>query len=403
MKNFPSGFIWGTATAAHQVEGNNTKSDWWKWENRKDYNLKEQSKENKYPLEPSLDGCGSYNRYEEDFDLCVDMNNGGVRFSIEWARIEPEKGVYDQKEIEHYRKVLLSAKKRGLKTFITVHHFTSPLWLSNEGGWLNPKVSTYFSKYAKKCAEEFGDLIDVFLTINEPQVYVLKSYTDGTWPPAKNNILLGVIVQMNMLLAHRRAYRSIKKVKDEYKVGIVKNIVWYESVGNTFLLKYFDLFVTKVLYWANCDFVFTMLKGTIDVIGVNYYFTNRIHNLKTANTNDVVTDLGWWVHPEGLKNVLLSLKKYNLPIYITENGLADKDDHLRKKFIYDMLNSCYEALSDGVLLKGYFYWSLLDNYEWHEGYWPRFGLIEIDRDNGLKRKPRSSAVFYAKVCKDNGI
>jgi len=399
MKDFPKDFLWGTATSAHQTEGNNKNCDWWEWEQRKDYKRSNY----KYPLEPSLIACDSYNRYEEDFGLCASMGNNAIRFSIEWARIEPKEGVFDQKEVEHYKKVLISAKKRGLKTFITLHHFTTPVWVAKKKGWASPTVIKYFARYAKKCAEEFGDLVDVFLTINEPQVYIYKSYTDGTWTPAKKNLILGAIVQINMIMAHRKAYNAIKAVNKDYKVGIVKNIVWHETLNNMFLLKYIDILAVKIMYWFTAYFMLDLLKDKLDLIGVNYYFTNRISNLKKSNANDVVSDLGWWIYPKGLENVLLSLKRYDLPIYVTENGIADKNDKLRKKFIHDMLTSCYFAIQKGVNLKGYFYWSLIDNYEWHEGYWPKFGIIEIDRKDNLKRIPRSSAKYYARICKSNGL
>lgn len=394
---FPENFIWGTATAAHQIEGNNKNTDWWEWENRV------RGLNDEYPLEPSGKGCDSYNRYEEDFDLCVKLNNNAVRFSIEWARIEPKENEFSEKEIEHYKKVLKAAKKRGLKTFVTLHHFTNPLWLSVQGGWVNPSVSTKFAIYAKKCAEEFGDLIDAFLTINEPQVYALQSYTNGTWPPNKINLFLSLAVQINMMRAHRAAYSAIKSVKSSYKVGIVKNIVWYETLTKTPLIRHLDVLYVLFLRCLGCHFFLQGLWKKFDLIGVNYYFTNRITHLKTKNPNDRVSDLGWWIHPVGLENVLLSLRRYGVPIYVTENGLADSKDNLRKEFISDMLNSCLKAIEGGVNLKGYFHWSLLDNYEWHHGYWPRFGLVEIDRDNDFKRIPRDSFFYYADICKTNII
>ena len=403
-KKFPTGFLWGTATAAHQIEGNNKNSDWWKWEQRKDYSKNVESDEkDKYPLEPSLIACDSYNRYEEDFDLCVKMNNNAVRISVEWARIEHKEGVFDEKEILHYKKVLKAAKDRNLKVFLTLQHFTLPLWLSEKGGWANVSTPKYFSRYAKKCAQEFGELVDSFLTINEPQVYIYMSYTKGTWPPNKRNPFLGILVQFNMIFGHRKAYSSIKSVSNKYSVGIVKNIVWEYASEDKHFLKILDVLVAKIMYWFSSGFLFSLLKGRLDLIGLNYYFTNRIKNLKLANVDDKLSDLGWWIHPKGLENVLLTLKKYNLPIYITENGVADKDDRLRKDFIEEMLVSCHNAIEKGVKLKGYFHWSLLDNYEWQQGFWPRFGLIEIDRENNLKRKMRPSALYYGEICKKNAV
>ncbi|HHH14337.1 MAG TPA: glycoside hydrolase family 1 protein, partial [candidate division WWE3 bacterium] len=299
----------------------------------------------------------------------------------------------------HYKKVLQSAKSKGLKTFVTLHHFTSPLWFSKKYGWGHPKASSLFSKYAYKCAQEFGDLVDVYLTINEPQVYLYMSYVKGIWPPSKKNPFLAFIVNTNFMLSHIRAYKSIKKVNKNYKVGIVKNIMWYKPHRKNNLL---DKAVSKFMYFFVADFFLLPLKRYTDLIGLNYYFTNEMKGFKAVNPNDVVSDLGWWIYPKGLEKVLLSLKKYNKPIYITENGLADEQDKLRKDFIKQMLTSCYQAINKGVNLKGYFYWSLLDNYEWHEGFWPKFGLISLEKDT-LNRIPRKSFFYYAKICKNNSV
>ncbi|MFH1648251.1 MAG: glycoside hydrolase family 1 protein [Patescibacteria group bacterium] len=389
---FPQDFTWGTATAAHQIEGNNKNSDWWEWENNKKENQK-------YPLEPSGIACDSYNRYEEDFDLCAELGNNAVRISVEWARIEPDEGVFSDEELAHYRDVLKAAKKRGLKTFVTLHHFTNPIWFAKRGGWESLRSSFFFARYAKKCAEKLGDLIDVFYTINEPQVYALMSFTIGTWPPQKRNYLSSLIVQLNMISAHNRAYRAIKSVKN-YPVGIVKNIVWYETYERSWP---WDKLGAKLLFFLNCDFFLAPLIRNCDVLGINYYFTNKIKNLRFQNPPGLVSNLNWWINPDGLKRILLHLKKYKKPIYITENGLADSEDKIRKIFIKSMLIACVEAMESGAQLEGYFHWSIIDNFEWHEGFWPRFGLVAIKRKDNLKRVPRKSFYYYQQICNNNSI
>jgi beta-glucosidase len=389
---FPAHFLWGTATSAYQIEGNNSNTDWWYWENNK-------KRGQKYPLESSGLACDSYNRYEEDFDLCKELNNNAVRISVEWARIEPSEGKFDYREIAHYKKVLSAAKDRGLKTFVTLHHFTNPLWFYKKGGWTNIRSPHYFARYAKECAKEFGPLVDVYLTINEPQVYALMSYTVGKWPPNKSNLFLSLIVQLNLMSAHNEAYKKIKSV-GKFTVGLVKQIVWYE----TFEQKpyFWDSWCAKIIFWLNCDFFLKSVKKNLDVIGLNYYFTSQIKNLRPTNPKGMVSNLNWWINSDGLKNVLLHLKKYNLPIYITENGLADSQDRLREMFIKNMLTATYEAMQKGSPVKGYFHWSLIDNFEWHEGYWPKFGLVAIDRKT-LERKPRKSFYYYAKICNNNSL
>ncbi len=394
---FPEGFFWGAATSAHQIEGNNKNSDWWEWEYSKDY----ETNNREYPLEPSGLACDSYNRYEEDFDIAKQLNNNATRFSVEWARIEPEEGKFDEKEIEHYKKMIQAARDRGLKTFVTLHHFTNPLWFAKKGGWISPMAPDYFAKYAKKCAKEFGDSIDFYMTINEPQVLVLQSYVRGMWPPNKTNPFYSFFAQIIMMLSHRKAYDAIKSVNKKYKVGIVKHIAWYESRTHKF--HWIDKIACRILYFLNNEFFLWPLGKKNDFIGLNYYFTNRLKHLKVDNPNDKLSDLTWWVNALGLEDVLLTLRKYKVPIYITENGIADSKDALREEFLRDMLTAAHRAIEKGVPLKGYFYWSLIDNYEWHHGFWPRFGLVHIKRHHNLDREIRPSGYYYGEICKENAV
>ncbi len=390
--NFPKDFLWGTATSSFQTEGNNKNTDWWTWETgyRKNY---------QYPYEKSGIACDSYNRYEEDFDLCVGLSNNAVRISIEWARIEPKPGEINLEEIEHYKKVLQAAKKRKLKTFVTLMHFTIPQWLAKRGGWVNPLSIKCFADFSKLCAREFGPLVDAFITINEPLVYATMAYINGIWPPSTQNVFSAILVENNLTLAHIKAYQSIKSVGD-YKVGLVENIAhFYYKPG---ILSPIGFLVTKLLTFFNVDIHLMRIKSHSDFIGLNFYFTTRFSGVFAQNLDDRQSDLNWWIYPKGLEKVLLHLKKYNLPIYITENGLADEWDTQRKDFIKDMLIACHSALSQGVDVRGYFHWSLIDNYEWHQGFWPKFGLVYVDRSN-MVRTPRPSFYYYADICKNGRI
>lgn len=390
---FPEDFLWGTAIAAHQVEGNNTNSDWWQWEQSK-------TPERKYPLEPSGIACDFWNRYEEDFDICQTFNTTAIRLSIEWARIQPNEGEYSQEAIDHYKKILKAAKDRGLKTFVTLHHFTSPVWFAERGGWASVDSVQYFTGYAKSCAENFAGLVDAFITINEPQVYALKAYTDGTWPPNKTNPWLSLRVQFNFIRAHRSAYDAIKEVTDT-PVGLAKHMVWYDT--DPFESAWIDRTAARILNYLNDTFFLKPIASKLDFIGLNYYFTKRIKRLRFREPTDYVSDMGWWINPGGLGNLLQKLRAYKLPIYVTENGLADATDKYRTHFLRDMLIACGQAILSGVDVRGYFHWSLMDNYEWHEGFWPRFGLVEIDREHNLARKPRDSFYYYAIVCKNGRV
>jgi beta-glucosidase len=401
---FPKEFLWGTATSGHQIEGFNKKSDWWAWENRKrkkDPWLVKKLNKSRWPLEPSQEACDSYNRYEEDFSLAAQLNNNAVRFGLEWSRLEPEEGSFDYREFKHYKQVLYAARREGLRSFVTLHHFASPLWFIKDKGWTGPESAKYFARYAKKCAEEFGDLIDVYLTINEPQVYAMMSYLTGNWPPQSINPLKTNAVMINMIHAHNKAYQAIKEVGD-YPVGLVKNIAWYERSPSS--KNPLDTTFAAILRYLNSDYFLRPISKNLDLLGLNYYFTNYVKYFNPrANPNDRVSDMGWWLETSGLGKILSNLKQYNLPIYITENGLADAEDSQRASYLNEILWQCADALNNGVNLQGYFHWSLLDNYEWAQGFWPRFGLVEVDRTNNLQRKPRPSFDEYAKICKSGTI
>lgn len=390
---FPKDFIWGTATSSHQIEGNNSNNDWWYFENVK-------IGKNNYPKEKSLDACDSYNRYEDDLDLCVKLNTSAYRFSIEWSRIEPVKGEFDNKAIEHYRNVLLACKKRKLKTFVTLHHFTSPIWLLNEGLFEKSKNIEYFVRYAQKIVTELGDLIDTLVTFNEPQVYANLGYIAGIWTPFNFNPIKRVLVQKNMMTAHIKSYKAIKKIKPDLQVGIVDSIAWF--MPSSFII---DKIIAKICYYMHVDILLNPLINakTVDFIGLNHYRTLNVDFFRVHEIQDNISDQKWRIYPKGLEHVLLDLKRYNLPVYITENGLADKTDNKRTEFIKGMLISVNNAIKLGVNVKGYFHWSLLDNFEWADGYWPKFGLVEIDRENNLKRTPKKSFYEYAKICKENGF
>ena len=403
LLKFPEGFLWGTSTSAHQVEGDNL-NDWTAWEKENASRLAGEAKnywqpwqQEKFPEMFSPENYISgrvtdhYHRYEEDFDLAKVMNNNAHRFSIEWSRIEPEEGKFNEKEIEHYRNIIKMLKIRGLEPFVSLWHWTVPIWFSKKGGFEKRENIKYFVRFCEVVVEEFKNDVKFWLVLNEPEIHAGHSYLKGTWPPQKKNFFSYLKVFKNLIWAHRSVFLAIKQANAQAQVGITKNNIYFEGWLSPIIRWWWNF------YFLNC------IKTHQDFIGLNYYFHNRIKGLKfNQNKNEETSDLGWEIYPKGIYYVLRELKKYQKPIYITENGLADAKDEKREKFIKEHLYWIHKAIQEGVDIRGYFYWSLLDNFEWDKGFWPRFGLVEIDYQT-LERKIRPSAQEYAKICKNNEL
>ncbi|MGD0977172.1 MAG: glycoside hydrolase family 1 protein [Minisyncoccia bacterium] len=410
---FPNGFLWGTATSSYQIEGGINNCDWAQ-ANRGP------STSSGHQIPDAGRACDSYNKYEEDFDIAKSLGQNAHRFSIEWARIEPEEGKFDEKEIEHYKKVLdalrtrphtqdLSVGGTGLEPFVTLWHFTLPVWFAKMGGFENPKSPEIFSRYCEFVVGKMGDRVHpvksgeagaaerqfnrvkFWVTINEPMVYASNGYRKGQWPPFEKNIFRFMKVIKNLIMSHNLAYDKIKNIDPSAQIGIAKNNINFEANWNPInrLLSSFLNF-----FW-NRRF---LNKISQDFIGLNYYFHKKFGD----RAKYPKSDMGWDIYPKGIYNLLMELKKYGKPVYITENGLADKEDKQRADFIREHLKWVSRAIRDGSDCRGYFYWSLLDNFEWAEGYKQKFGLVEINFET-MERKIRNSAWEFAKICKNNEI
>ncbi|EKD91145.1 MAG: hypothetical protein ACD_30C00041G0005 [uncultured bacterium] len=391
---FPDNFLWGTATSAHQVEGNNVYSDWWEWELM-----------NQPPEKRSGRAADQYNKFEQDFSLLKDLNQNAHRLSIEWARIESEEGKFNQAEIEHYRKVLKSLKDKNIKVMLTLWHFTIPRWLAKKGGWENSKTVDYFTRYVKEVVPLLDEFVDFWITLNEPGIYTYMGYLIGYWPPQVKNKFRGFRVEWNLAAAHKKTYKLIKSLSTK-PVGVANNVQSFHSAHKHSLVEQIAVYFSDII--GNHAF-YKLTKGHHDFIGVNYYFHHRINkkNGLLPGVEDVihqareVSDLGWEVYPEGLFDVLIDLSDHK-PIYVTECGIASTNDDRRTRFLISYLNEVYRAIKAGVNVKGFFYWSFIDNFEWAEGFDPRFGLVEIDYKT-QERKVRNSAFVYSEIAKYNNI
>jgi beta-glucosidase len=404
MIKFPSKFLWGAATSAYQVEGGNSNSDWWAWEG-------------KMGLTGSGEACHHYRKFNEDFDLAKELGHNCHRLSVEWARIEPEEGRFSQQELEHYRSVISALKNRGIEPIVTLHHFTNPLWFAERGDWQNKNAVKLFLRYAEKVVRTLGDGVNIWATINEPTVHVYYSYVFGTWPPGEKSIFKAWGVMRRLLSAHVKAYRMIHRVYKELglkppMVGFAHNMQDYVPCENN-LRNRIACSIRNKLF--NLDIIHSLVaKKAMDFIGVNYYSRSLVE-LKGWGPRNFIVDvcekrhstlkknaMGWDVYPQGIKNIILGLRMFKLPILILENGICTPDDGLRWDFIRDHLLQIHEAINLGADVIGYIYWSLLDNFEWDKGFGPRFGLIEIDYLT-YQRRVRESARKFADVCKTNRL
>lgn len=411
--NFPKHFFWGASTAAHQVEGGNH-NQWTVWElaHAKEYaqtahqhlselhnwdEIKDRAEEPENYV--SGKGVEHYKYYKQDFGLAQQLNLNAFRFTIEWSRIEPEEGKWDEKEIAHYREYIAELRRRKLEPFLTLWHWTVPVWFADKGGFEKKENLKYFDRFVRKVSEELVDDVEYVITLNEPNVDASFSYLVSLHPPAQKSLLKFAKVYWNLTRVHRRAYTILKKSKPSLDVGASMQLANIQAKRPH---NYIDQLTTQWMrYFWNWWFLRRIRKHQ-DFIGMNYYFSDYYSGMgKRHNPRIPLNDMGWYMEPEGIYPLLLrTWSRFKKPIFITENGLADQNDQHRRWWIEQTVVAMERAISEGVELRGYFHWSLLDNFEWQDGWWPKFGLIEVDRENGMKRTIRPSAEWYAELLAD---
>jgi beta-glucosidase len=406
---FSKHFLWGASTAAHQVEGGNH-NQWSVWELE---NAKARAAQAHYQLDdleswPRIKNQATnpdnyvsgklgdhYHRYAEDFDLLTKMNMNAYRFSVEWSRIEPIEGVWDAEAIDHYKQYVALLKKKGIEPIVTLFHFTLPTWFSDMGGFEHRSNVKFFTRFAEKIIGELGMHIRLIITINEPEVYATESYFNQNWPPAVRSPYKWWRVMKNQAYAHNQAAKVIHKLNRRYRVSIAKNSNFFYPGDNAWISR----LSASIMQYAQDDYFIKKVIKSCDFLGVNYYFTNRVYGYRIHNPDKKLSDLDWDLHPGDIQYVLERLNaKYKLPLIITENGLADATDAYRQWWIKETIVGMQKAISEGVVLEGYLHWSLIDNFEWAQGKWPRFGLAEVDYKTEV-RTLRPSAVWFGRVIK----
>ncbi len=416
--HFPKGFLWGTATASHQVEGGNTNNNWYKWE---------QEGHTAHKSGLASDWWGG--RWKEDFDRAAETGQNAHRLSVEWSRIQPAPDRWDEEAIERYRAMLRGLRDRGIMPMVTLHHFTDPLWLSEMGSWETDAVVPLFEKYVRKVVEALKEYCTLWCTINEPNVYALEGYVRGHFPPGQEDIKMSLKVQAIMARGHAAAYRVIHEIQPEARVGYALHFRPQDAAHPWSPL---DRFMRNLKFDAiNIAFPSAIstgvmrspvgrvsipeAKGTQDYFGLNYYSVDTVA-FDLFNPVELfsrsffpegldVADAGQNSNtPEGLFRAFRWVIRLhpNLPIIVTENGIEDSTDRIRPRYLAQHVHAMWRAVNFNWPVKGYFHWSLVDNFEWERGWTQRFGLWGLDIETQQRTK-RPSADLYAAICKENGL
>ena len=384
---FPDGFRWGTATAAHQIEGGNWNNDWWRWEHAPGSGC----------AEPSGDACDSWNRWRQDADLVADLGLTDYRFSIEWSRIEPEPGEWSQASIDHYRRIGEYLRERGVEPVVTFHHFTTPRWLADRGGWAEAETADRFAEYCHRVAEDLGDVMGRACTLNEPNIVAVCGYALGVFPPGEADVKRYLQATEVLVDAHRKGRDAIKAAALDVPVGItVAMSEWVDAGGGEQRIER-DREAMEDVY-------LDAARGD-DFFGVQTYSRNRVGPKGQVGPEEGVPTLvmGYELWPQALEATLRRAwdrMEGETPLLVTENGIGTDDDAQRREYVFQALQGVQRALADGIDVRGYTYWSLLDNFEWAYGYKPRFGLVAVDRET-MQRSVKPSARWLGEVARAN--
>lgn len=406
------GLLLGAATAATQIEGGDENNNWARF-----------AAEGKiYDGTSPTRACDHYNRFREDIDLMAEMGLEIYRFGIEWSRIEPREGEFDEAALAHYREEIEYMLSRGIRPMLTLHHFTNPLWFEDMGGFTNKKSVDIYMRFASRVIDALGDLVDDYITVNEPNVYSTNSLFYGTWPPEKKSLSALVKAYSNLAACHVHAYRMIHEKRAAMGKSREQTLVSFANHLRVFAPKnpknpihkicaalssyLFQGAITRAMMTGKCIFPVIRRRGVkrgkyYDFIGVNYYSRSTVSGIADGvRENAPKNDLGWEIYHDGLIELSTALyKKYGAPVFVTENGTCDNTDAFRPLFVYDQIKAISET--DNPITR-YYHWSFLDNFEWREGESARFGLVRVDYET-QRRTVNNSGKLYASIIKNRGV
>lgn len=409
---FPDGFLWGASTAGHQVEGGNVNADLWPLEWAKPSLF----------VEPSGDACDHYHRYPEDIATLAGLGLNAYRFSLEWARIEPEPGYFSRAALDHYRRMIATCLEHGVTPVVTYTHFTTPRWFAGEGSWASAGAADRFARFATRATAHLGDLLGHVATLNEPNVLTMLELTGvipmgtsesnpltdasrssvddvgvGGYDPAHYRMgLIGVDAE-RMAKVHRAGVEAIKSGPGNAKVG------WTLALVDLQVGEGGDERFARARQGAQLDFL--DVSKDDDWVGVQTYSRSVLGSDGVIQPADDVARMqtGWEVYPEALGHtVRLAAEHTGVPVIVTENGMATDDDGARQAYTHAALHGLAAVIADGVDVRGYLHWTLLDNFEWMAGYAKTFGLIAVDRET-LERTIKPSARWLGEVARANAL
>jgi beta-glucosidase len=390
MLHFPEGFRWGSATAAHQIEGNNVSSDWWVREHAPGTTI----------AEPSGDACDSYHRYREDMQVLADAGLGTYRFSLEWARIEPEKGFVSRAELDHYRRMVDTARELGIEPMVTLHHFTIPRWFDVDGGWFAPDAVDRFTRFTETVLPVL-DGVERICTINEPNMVAMfagddPAHDEHTTLQAFGQPAPNPRVAESLLAAHTTA-RDVLAAAGPFRSGWTVATQDFQPEPGCEEL-------SRAYGYPRDAWYLEAARGD-DWVGVQAYTRTKIGPDGPLPVPDDVekTLTGWEYYPHALEDGvrLAHAMAPGVPVIVTENGIATADDARRIDYTRAALTGLHAAIADGIPVEGYLCWSLLDNYEWGS-YGPTFGLVAVDRETFV-RTAKPSARWLGEVARANAV